>query len=88
MHPCDQIWQSDGASGKKVSFFSMEANTSISMSRQLILKWANFGSLTPCQGLKGQIFSDRLPVLSNKIDVPKVASFQINPQWNFAHQLK
>ena len=37
MHPCAQIWQSDGASGKKVSFFSMEANTSISMSRQLIL---------------------------------------------------
>ena len=52
MHPCAQIWQSDGASGKKVSFFSMEANTSISMSRQLILKWADFGSLTPAKASK------------------------------------
>ena len=52
MHPCAQIWQSDGASGKKVSFFSMETNTSISMSRQLILKWADFGSLTPAKASK------------------------------------
>ena len=52
MHPCAQIWQSDGASGKKVSFFSMETNTSISMSRQLILKWADFGSLTTAKASK------------------------------------
>ena len=52
MHPCAQIWQSDGASGKKVSFFSMETNTSISISRQLILKWADFGSLTPAKASK------------------------------------